>query len=217
MLTEDEIFANLERILQEPEKSTTTDAPKITQPIPEKLVIDPTTVTMVTFNYFDNGPEKRITWTNARYVMNLQIFDKTEPFTPASDIAVFDFSVQMHTVEFFSRYLEGRHPAQSTAYRPLIHDTFSMTETYRDLLIGQPFSKRHGTSYAWGTTLRTWTDDLGEFTAELLIDGTSFRDQGFTPPPVRKNQTGKPPIALSKYDPHSLWRTKNPRFARKPA
>ena len=216
MLTENEIFANLERAFQNADKSQTTNAPTISPKIPVKLAIDPITITMVTFNFFDNGPEKKVMWTNARYAMNLQIFDQTEPFTPSRDLLAYDFSVQLHTVEFFSRYLEARHPKQLDAYKAMIRDTYTMAQTYPDLLIGQPFSKQHGTSYAWGSILRTYTDDLGEFTAELLIDGTSFRDQGFTKPPARKNGKRQPDL-ISKYDPDSLWRTKSPRFARKTA
>lgn len=216
MLTEDEIFANLERALRG-ESTNTTKTTNSTPAIPDRLEITPNAVSLITFNYFDNGAEKRVTWTNARYVMNLQIFDITQPFTPSSDIALHDFSVQMHSIEFFSRYLEARHPAQLAAYKDIVQDTYSKVQVYPDMLIGQPFSKRHGTSYAWGTILKTWTDDLGEFAAELLIDGTSFRDQGFAPPPPRKNQGGTPPVGLSKWDPHGLWRTKNPKFARRKA
>ncbi len=213
MLTEDEIFANLEHALQNADKPQTTNAPTISPTIPDRLAIDPAAITMVTYNYFDNGHDTQVKWTAARHVMNLQIFDLTEAFTPSRDLAAYDFSVQLHTVEFFSRYLEARHPRQLAAYRDLINDTYSMAETYPDLMIGQPFSKRHGTSYAWGTILRTYTDDLGEFTAELVIDGTIIRDQGFMKPPSRKNGKRQPDL-ISKYDPDNLWRTKSPKFAR---
>jgi hypothetical protein len=216
LLTEDEIFASLDRTLQNGVAPITTSMP--TRPVSDRLEIEAQAVTLATFNLFDNGPDVRVTWAKARYVTNVQLFDLTEPFTPGGDLAVWDLSIQMHTIEFFSRYLDGRHPEQSQAYREIIQDTFSKADVYPDLLIGQPYSKRHGTSYAWGTILRTWTDDLGEFAAELLINGTSIRDQGFAPPPPRRNTvTANRPVMIGKYDPRGLWRVKNPKFARTPS
>lgn len=171
-------------------------------------------ITVLTFNFWDNGESVKSKWVSSRYVMNLQVFTLDTPFAPTAAVAAWTGAIQLFGTSFVGRYLTSRHPDHEPIARPILAETDKLAETYNDVLIGQVYSKSGGTHYEWGTMLRTYTDDLAEFGADLIHEGQTIRAQDFTTITDPKRPKLK---MVGKYDPRGLWQSKvrKPRTAKK--
>lgn len=202
---------DLRRLHATLDETSTLDQPHPLS-IPETFP-DVSEITMITFNFFDNGPNEKATWIKSRHAMNLQVFTRIEPFTPSSALAAWEGTIQLHSTSFVGRYLTAKFPREEEIARPMLLSTDSLDPSYTDVMIGQLFSKKGGTRYVWGTMLRTYTDEFGEMCAELLQGSHIVRDQGFTP----VCDTNRPTLKMvGRYDPHGLWQPGKRKFHRAP-
>lgn len=177
-------------------------------------------ITMMTFNYFDNGPNGKQKWSSSRYVMNVQVFTHDKPFTPSRALAVWEGAVQLHDPDFFSNYTDQyweHHPGcitpeQMDSYRQIINETACLPKIEEGPLLGQFWSKSPGWEYHWGWLMRVRYDEFGEFVCEVFHDGEFWRIEHFEAVPQEHGKTL--PVMRGRHDPHKLWRkapTKRPR------
>ena len=208
----DDLFAKL--FAEVEGESTTTPQPAPQEK--ERLFPEKETITLMTANFFDNASIEKEMWTTARHALNMQVFDLTEPFTPDEKSAAFFGTVQLHSPEYFARYLEayrGRHKdalseAEWAWYRALVHDTLDLKTPpgVTPPKLGQLYSKSSGTHYVWNHVVRVQWTEFGTIFAELFCGDSD-------PLVIDLDQTvekGKDtsPVARGRYDPHTLWRRK---------
>ena len=200
-----------------PEDATLGDQPKTPIKTPHPYSIPKTfpafdEITLLTFNAYDNGPDEKTSWVKARHAMNLQAFTNTSPFTPSSSAAAWEGTIQLHSCSLVGRYLTAKFPVEEEISRPMLKSTDDLDpDTHTDVRIGQLFSKRGGTRYAWGTMRRTSNDEFGELNAELLQGDQIIHDQGFTPVVDPRRPTLK---FVGRYDPHGLWQWGKRKFTK---
>jgi hypothetical protein len=178
-------------------------------------------ITMMTFNYFDNGPDLKQTWSSSRYVMNVQVFTHDKPFTPSRALAVWEGAVQLHDPDFFDRYTDyywSEHsgcitPEQVASYRKIIRETADMPKVEEGPLLGQFWTKSHGWEYHWGSLIRVRYNQFGEFECDVFHDGASYRVEHFEVVPHENDKLL--PVMRGRHDPHKLWRKAPAKRSRK--
>ncbi|MDR7039768.1 hypothetical protein J2X36_004546 [Methylobacterium sp. BE186] len=175
---------------------------------------DSSRLTLATINYYDNGPDIRGKWSSSRYALNWQMFDRTDPFTPSSRLAVWSGATQMHEPGFFEHYLEAKlhldlmGVACRLFYKDLVTETLKMPKI-KDKpapMLGQFISKYPGSVYHYGAVTRMSWDEFDELTVELFLEqslhATILVDQ------IANNLKDPKNLLRGRYDPKGLWRGK---------
>jgi hypothetical protein len=178
-------------------------------------------ITLMTFNYYDNGPDRKVKWSASRYTMNVQVFTLDTPFTPSSKLAAWEGTVQLHEPYFFDNYTEhywSDHPDcispdQTALYKTVIAETAGMPKVEEGPLLGQFWSKSPGWEYHWGSLMRVHYNEFGEFVCEVYHDGETYLIDTFASVP---QENGKLlPVMRGRHDPGKLWRKASTRFSKK--
>ncbi|MGO4526673.1 hypothetical protein AB4097_17650 [Microvirga sp. 2MCAF35] len=178
-------------------------------------------ITLMTFNYYDNGPGGKPKWSASRYAMNVQVFTLDTPFTPSSKLAAWEGTVQMHDPDFFDNYTDhywSEHSDCITAdqialYKAVIAETAAMPKVEEGPLLGQFWSKSPGWEYHWGSLIRVHYNAFGEFVCEVFHDGETYLIDTFASVP---RESGKSlPIMRGRHDPGKLWRKAPPKPSKK--
>lgn len=208
----EDLFAKLVAEIEGEAPAQVVEAPILPD---EPLFPSKDTITLMTANLFENTHLPRELWMQARHALNIQVFDRREPFTPDARLAVFTGTVQLHTPEFFSSYLEqyrGRHKEAVSNeawqyYKNLTHRTLDIQPDAGCPApkLGQLYSKTNGTHYVWNHIVRLQWTTYATF-AELFCDDDEPIVIDLTEPAQKKHENE--PILRGRYDPHTLWRRK---------
>jgi hypothetical protein len=179
------------------------------------------TITLMTFNYYDNGPDHKGKWSTSRYAMNVQVFTLDTPFTPSSKLAAWEGTVQLHEPYFFDRYTDqywSNHPDcispdQTALYKAVITETAGLPKMEEGPLLGQFWSKSSGWEYHWGSLMRVRYNEFGEFICEVFHDGETYLIDNFNAVP---QESGKSlPTMRGRHDPDKLWRKAPTKLSKK--
>jgi hypothetical protein len=174
------------------------------------------TVTVATFNLFDNGADQKVKWSSARYSMNIQLFTQTTPFTPSVQLADWYSTVQLHDPDFWISYID--HKANDKKIDQPTYDSLKAAyySTYNDhpktALMGTVTDKNYGTNYSWPYYLRFWYDEFNEPNLEVYLDDKL--------PTIDIWDAVKPvegkvlPILRARYNPLGLWKARKARATR---
>src|SRR4051812_25098735 len=63
-------------------------------------------ITVVTFNYYDNGEDVKSKWSSSRWALNWQFFTQKDPFIPNTNLAADYGTVQLHATDFWMSYID---------------------------------------------------------------------------------------------------------------
>jgi hypothetical protein len=166
-------------------------------------------ITVANVYLFDNGVDAK--W--RRYVVNLQLFTETQPFTPdVTNAAYCGTAILRHPDVFgnvMAEYVREREDTfPQELWRPRYLDQIQRANALPTMStmpdfprIGQLEAQGAGRNYELGSLVRAHvTEHSGLNIDLLLLDGTiPFVDFRTNPPGNKK------PIAYASYDPHRLW------------
>jgi hypothetical protein len=201
----DDIFSKLKAQLQ-------TSQPQADLPIKPP---DPTwlngipplsMITVMTLNFFDNGSDRKVKWSSARYAMNIQMFTQTQPFTPSVSLAAWKGTIQLHDPDFWMRYVEHKKDKMDeTTFEHLKAIYVETFKTFPDgTLLGTFTDKNSGTNYSWLYVMRFWFDEFDEPNLQICLDeAMPTIDVWETVVPVPGQNL---PVLRARHDPHKLWR-----------
>jgi hypothetical protein len=169
-------------------------------------------ITLVTANYYNNGPKEKLRWDSAQHAMNIQFFTKTTPFTPTYSDVAWSGAVQLQPLDYFDRKLyammqddpENMTGAQYERYREIIRETIGMPRLGDGPLLGVFVTKSPGTCYHYYTCMRVTWNDLDEMICEIFLeDDTKITIRDFST--VKKRNGVRDPDMRGRHDPLNLW------------
>ena len=181
---------------------------------PKLVVPAPSTITLITANYYDNGPREKVRFDSSQHTMNLQLFCVATPFTPAKNLVAWEGTLQLHEPGYMSRYTESylndfseKMTREQRRRINLICLDSEERKTGQEPLIGVFVNKgkfKGGTTYLWDNFARTYWTDTG-MKLEIWIQGTKFEIFEFD---TVNDRIANPPKLRGRYDPDNLWISK---------
>ena len=167
----DDMFSKLEEQLQT-SKPHSKPSSRPADPTWLNGIPHASSITVMTFNHFDNGQDHKQKWSSARYTMNIQMFTQTEPFTPSASLAAWRGTIQLHEPDFWMRYVEYKKGKMDEATFERLKGIYVETfKTYPEgALLGTFSDKNSGTNYSWPYAMRFWFDEFDEPNLQIFLD-----------------------------------------------